>query len=365
VTPLKAIFYFRVGDLVVSADALGGRYTFDRDGHRIEIELPRAREDFQPEELSEGESYSALSGSKFGAKAGTTDSLGIAVVKVTVDTEAEVSGADFDEEVVAAFRAINDVPGIVFGEPQYPVPVERAIACIDAAAKLAEGVISEFVTMARAHGQWWLGLSSEPVERERRALLIEALTGEELLGSTSSRQFLTLIGGQAPLSVDDLAQIEERLRAGSPAPIAETLLSDAKNLVAGRDRGRTDPVRAILMAAIACEVKVKANLRERVPEDQAHLIDFILDNREMTVSAAVGLFDKLMKTTQGRSLRESDLELFKDIARLFETRNAVAHHGKVPSIEEGRVLVEAADRAFNWLDGRHAPPTGHRPLYAR
>jgi hypothetical protein len=216
VTVLKAIFHFTVGDLVVSADALGNRYAFERDGHRVEIELPRAREDFQPEELRDGESYSALSGTRFGVKAGTTDFVGIAVVRVTVDTEAEVSAADFNEDVAEAVRAADATLPAIGDPPAYPVPLERAIACIDAAAKLADGAMSEFLTMARAHGQWWLGLSGEAVKRESRAMLIEALTGDELPVGTSSLTFLTMIGGQAPLSVDDLKQIEERLQTRMP-----------------------------------------------------------------------------------------------------------------------------------------------------
>ena len=49
------------------------------------------------------------------------------------------------------------------------------------------------------------------------------------------------------------------------------------------------------MAAIACEVKVKMTLRERADPAQRPLLDFALDNpREVTVTAAYGLFDKLM-----------------------------------------------------------------------
>lgn len=105
------------------------------------------------------------------------------------------------------------------------------------------------------------------------------------------------------------------------------------------------------MAAIACEVKVKVNLRERIDPADLPLLDFILENpREVTVTAADGLFNKLMWTAQGPSLREADKDLFRSVVRLFEVRNGVAHRGEWPDVEEAKDLVRTARRAFRWLD---------------
>jgi hypothetical protein len=106
------------------------------------------------------------------------------------------------------------------------------------------------------------------------------------------------------------------------------------------------------MAAIACEIKVKENLRERIDEDKLPLLDFNLDSpREVTVTAADGLFNKLILLTQGRSLRVDDKDLFKRIVELFEVRNRVAHRGEWPDPEKARDLVRAARMTFVWLDG--------------
>ena len=104
------------------------------------------------------------------------------------------------------------------------------------------------------------------------------------------------------------------------------------------------------MAAIACEVKVKATLRDRASEAQRPLLDFALDHpHEITVSAAGGLFNSLMLATLGRSLSRDDNRLFRDIERLYTVRNAIAHHGRMPDeADVGR--VRAARRCFIWLD---------------
>ena len=89
------------------------------------------------------------------------------------------------------------------------------------------------------------------------------------------------------------------------------------------------------MAAIACEVKVKEVLRRSAGKEQRSLLDFALDNpREVTVTAATGLFDKLMLATAGRSLRHDDRQLFKHIQELYTVRNRIAHSGRLPDEPE-------------------------------
>jgi hypothetical protein len=104
------------------------------------------------------------------------------------------------------------------------------------------------------------------------------------------------------------------------------------------------------MAAIAAETKVKAFRREHASDEQRPLIEFILKNhREVNVTAVDGLFDKLMETTHGRSLRKDDLSLFKRVRALFELRNDIAHVGADASRQQAREAVRAATDAFTWL----------------
>jgi hypothetical protein len=74
------------------------------------------------------------------------------------------------------------------------------------------------------------------------------------------------------------------------------------------------------------------------------------NHREVTVTAVDGLFDKLMKTTQGRSLRDDDRPLFNRVKELFELRNRIAHRGAGASRDEARAAVRSAMDAFAWLE---------------
>jgi hypothetical protein len=109
----------------------------------------------------------------------------------------------------------------------------------------------------------------------------------------------------------------------------------------------------VLMAAIATEVKVKSNLVARASDEQRAMIEWLLSNqREITVTAVDGLFDKIMKAAQGRSLRDEDANLFQRVKTLFRIRNTVAHEGKAPELSIAQDAVRAAREAIAWIEGR-------------
>jgi hypothetical protein len=107
--------------------------------------------------------------------------------------------------------------------------------------------------------------------------------------------------------------------------------------------------RAVLLAAIALETKVKVRLRDLAKPANLPLLDFILANpRDVSVSAAV-LFDRVLQCAAGRSLRIENKALFKRLERLFEVRNKLAHRGIKPSDVEAKDGVFAAREVFAWL----------------
>lgn len=59
-----------------------------------------------------------------------------------------------------------------------------------------------------------------------------------------------------------------------------------------------------------------------------------------------------MKAVAGRSQREDDRELWKQVNRLVEIRNNVAHRGHMATSDEADECLGAAVRAFRWLDRR-------------
>ena len=232
---------------------------------------------------------------------------------------------------------------------------EASIEHLRKSFEVAEGVLGELVEWARIQGQPWLGLHGQPVRR----------IGNHLLGDDSvdiadygfSEDVLPQIEEEhtpeyeieASLDCTNASSLAQHLaRNGGALPIAETLLADALYFIG---LNPPDWQRAVLIAAIACEVKVKDTLRRKVPPDRLSFVDLMLDNPRDWSLAAVALFDKAMNAALGRSLRAERLEVYKDITKLFEVRNRIAHRGERPNDEDARRVVLAAREVFRWLDG--------------
>jgi hypothetical protein len=240
-----------------------------------------------------------------------------------------------------------------------PEQVKRATSAFRSAYELAVRRLGLFVAWVRTDlGQSWLGLSSEQPEKAYSSVLLEAETGTRLPIGFPEHLVAVIFDWEDALKLERALTLWNLVGQAQQPPLPETLMCDAEALVFVAGTKVADPVRAILMAAIACEVKAKAVLSERIDPARADLLEFILESpREVTVTAATTLFDKLIKRVQGRSLREEDKPLFREICELFEARNAVAHRAELPTVEESQRLVRAARRAFQWLDGSVTTPS--------
>lgn len=150
-----------------------------------------------------------------------------------------------------------------------------------------------------------------------------------------------VVGGDF-VTLDDL----DRAASGEIPPIEDELLADARLL--GHWSNPRDGVKAVLLAAMACEQKAKRVLTDRAAGNA--LLDWLLSNQRAFPYAARDLFDAVPKALFGRSLRAEDPDLHKEVAELFEARNRIAHVGARPDDELTRVKIAAAMRAFQWLD---------------
>ena len=99
-------------------------------------------------------------------------------------------------------------------------------------------------------------------------------------------------------------------------PLPELSLADAGYFA--RRLRPAEVQRAVVLAAVAVELKVKAVLRARaVGESAKQFVEIIIEN-PFDVSVAVkDLFHKTMKATIGRSLSDESPELFKAIGNLI------------------------------------------------
>jgi hypothetical protein len=114
----------------------------------------------------------------------------------------------------------------------------------------------------------------------------------------------------------------------------------------------------VLIAAIACEVKVKSVLRARVKDDARDLLELTLENPRDFSFAARALFHEVSKAVIGHSLRDDDRPLYKRVVRLYEVRNDLAHRGVTPTIDVAEDCVRAAVQAARWLDQLPGPSDG-------
>lgn len=313
----RAEFYFEVRGVLVRPELLGTKLEFDRGGLRVEILLPGNGAD------RHWECFGAVKPVYGGGP----------------------NGQGF---------AVHTVKVMVFGEGPRGQDTDGSIEHLKRSFHVAESAVADLVEWARIHGQPWLGLHGQPVRRVGNHLLGDDSVdiadygfSEDVLPAIEDEREPAYDGG-ASLDTAHSSSLAQELGRGDVAlPIAETFLADALYFIGLRP---PDCQRAVLIAAIACEVKVKDTLRLKVPPDRRPLVDLLLENPRDWSIAALALFDKATDAALGRSLRTDHREVYKDVCRLFELRNRIAHRGEKPDDTEASRVVLAARQVFRWLD---------------
>lgn len=346
----RTTFVFDAQGVYVARDALGYSFEVARNDCRLVVTFPTHERDFLTWRSDDW--YSAIgppSVREADSESDDWDFVSIRAVRVDVEHETDFTVDDFES------RSDRSQHGAFFAEVD---------AALHHGRDVAVQVFEELLAWARAGwSQAWLGLSSAGVELLGPATTVEVETGARLRYSLNVRRgALHLRNDDDALTASDLSVVGEQMRRGDDLPLAETFQADAEYLAWYHQP--PDPVRAVLMAAIAAEIKVKSALLERASDERRPLIDFILTNhREVTVTAVDGLYDKLMKVAQGRSLRDDDRAAFKALQQLFTLRNAVAHSGARPDATTAAAAVRAARTAIQWVDAGNesASPCGASP----
>ncbi|WP_341718839.1 hypothetical protein QQG74_03415 [Micromonospora sp. FIMYZ51] len=189
-----------------------------------------------------------------------------------------------------------------------------------------------------------LGITAEIPQQYGRSRLVDEATGVGFL-AFGPKQSLTLRHGGLALSVDQLNRARELVPTGEP-PAAEALLADARFLAGGADT--VDAQRAVLMAAIACEVKAKRVVIERANPERRQGLGGVSNLDEIT--------DRFYQQAFGVSLRLSNQALFIKAKRLRTLRNKIAHEGEAVDRDECDQLVLAATQIFAWLNAIQPTP---------
>jgi hypothetical protein len=224
----------------------------------------------------------------------------------------------------------------------------RATAAMDAGGRAADSVIELLISWTRVrHRQVWLGLYGEGGERVGSDELVDLDAGRRLPWPARADMAIHVVGRDAPLRAGTWQDMKAHIERNEPPSTADLLLADAVYL-AGQGP-QSDPRRALLIAAVACEIRIKAVVREFASPEQELLIDLLLKNpRDWSLSVIV-LFDKPLEIVNGHSLKADNRDLYKAVDALIKRRNGLAHRGEIPSIEESRESVKAAAEVFIWL----------------
>jgi hypothetical protein len=247
----------------------------------------------------------------------------------------------------------------------------KAIKYCDGTLAIARSAARDFIEWTRIHGQSWLAVHAEEPQNLGLGLLYDDEAGKRLpvQGATGILGEVIFRPAQAVLDPKYFAEIGRRLNTSQSMPAAETLLADALHFASTKP---VDLQWAVLLAAIACELKVRTALETKVSLESLPLVRLILDHpRDWSLSASA-LYNKAMHAALRRSLKAENGPLYKRIELLFEMRNEIAHYGgqkerghwnSADATEKAKGAVDAASEAFGWLDSIPADSeTGLAPV---
>jgi hypothetical protein len=237
------------------------------------------------------------------------------------------------------------VPPDYGDDPRWSELVNRGTALLDGAEAAAKSVLQGLLAWARIKGpQAWLGLEHDAPERFGVIRMVDTSNPSEKLAYAVRAGGGTMRHDSSALSPADMVDIFEKVRREEESPIAEGLLIDSQHFA--WHLKPPDAQRAVLTAAIACELKVKRSLREATPEEKQPLLDLILRGRRPVKD----FFGLVFAASLGVSRADDEPSLFQDVGRLFTTRNGIAHRGERVSPQVASKLVGVATRAFAWVE---------------
>jgi hypothetical protein len=255
------------------------------------------------------------------------------------------------------------------GGPCISIRVVRVVANVDAPARLRAGQSSpeartsydvarnrmrQAAQLALRRLEEWIRVDKEQVWLPPPAVEEIQIGSEEMvdLERSESLGVKTFSGGRllvlpkgTELSTEDLARLPGLLK--EDPPLWARVLADAQYYTWTDEWAA--PERAVLFAALACELAVKETLRETAEGEVRALLELVLEHPRDYSLAAAELFAKPMQAITGRSLRDEDRALWKRVDVLFRERNRVAHKGARLSHREARELVASAVEAIEWL----------------
>ena len=327
-TKLEVRIRYLINDLWIEPGLLGWGHRLDIDGEAIEIRFPDSPDDFTAREWETGLEPTPSAFPVTGVyEEPNWDSRTEAVRIVAISV---VFGAD-----LPADRPKNPFEG------EYGAMLNLAY---ERGRTRAESTMQAFLEWLRALSrQPWLGLLADSPMQYGRGGVYYAESGEPIagLGPTVSRTFTS---SRSRIDASRLQLVMNGVESGQEVPPSQALLADAWHLTEGTDR--PDSKRAVILAAIACEIRVQEHLRAAANQLNGAMLHLLLSKG----SSVHYLYVDLMQAVCGISLDKADPDLWKHVLDLSANRNSLVHEG-VPSPKRPlrRGAPDIAQRVFDWL----------------
>jgi hypothetical protein len=354
---LTAIYHFEVSDLWVRSELLGARRTATVAGHSVALILPADRADFGVGSHAVNEPV--LGGYTMASDSGEALATEVLMIRVEVEVDSDLKAPPdpasvpvSDADSKAAEVAVSDKSSASsqpITDPTVNI-VTEGLRILHDSVSIAREFAQKYIALVRAEaGQYWLG----PSEFQLRTTWLSQLIDSDgrVIPVGYNDGFIAVIHPVASaLTEETHIELLRRAAEGSKPGLADQFLSDAE--YAARTPLNPNLRQAVLLAAIACEIKIKDAIATLASVEQQSLVGLLLENPRDWTMAASSLFDKGMKAVCGKSLRDEDRLLYKEIDVLFQDRNKIAHRGgsSVSSDDILRKHIISARSAFEWLE---------------
>ena len=239
-----------------------------------------------------------------------------------------------------------ELPDAVLREDMDRATADEALRLLAAAGEAARRYLREYVDLIRTrHGQFWLAHSAQNPRLAWPTKVVSRATGERIrLGYGDPLKGVWHDSDEA-LSVDAHAEALREAELDELATVPELLLADAMYLAWTSDAPQYRE--AVLLAAVAAEVKIKETLDRVCAEAARPVLAFALSSHR----GAPALYDKAAEAVTGRSYRKENPGLYQSLVRLFKDRNEVAHRANMVEPRQAKADLVAARDAIRWADG--------------
>ena len=324
---LTAVLFVEIDGLYVARDLLGTTLQVQKEEFDVTLQFPVGAKDFAGQVGDEF--WTAVGAPSAGTQDDPEQLVSVNALKVEVTGDSDLDATTYAgatdprlNEYFEWFRRAGDV-GIA-----------------------AVRYVRDWVRTEKE--QSWLGETGASPRLLGVQSLIDSATESRLPIGIPITIETSMRGDDVAMTVSDTALLLAAMRGGSEREVAELFLADARHALAYAEP--RDPTRAVVLAAIALEVKTKQVFRRLANEDQRSLVDLVIDRPAEVSVSVVALLNFGLDAVVGRSLKAEDKALNDAVQKTMALRNDIVHRGSRPDPEQARAAVGAVVRTNKWLD---------------